>query len=126
MSRISDERLRELPVILATKEVMSCGCQTKTNDPDYHDPDCLYRLLCEFAALVSELMESREALKWEAIARALYDLLDDCDTADDIAKENDAEFRRLVRKAHQSRFLYGRPDADGLAVHFGIDGKEDG
>lgn len=77
-------------------------------------------------ALVSELMESREALKWEAIARALYDLLDDCDTADDIAKENDAEFRRLVRKAHQSRFLYGRPDADGLAVHFGIDGKEDG
>jgi hypothetical protein len=43
---------------------------------------------------------------WEAIARHLFSLLDDCDTADDIAKENDKVFRSLVRQAHRQRFQY--------------------
>lgn len=55
-------------------------------------------------------------IDWEATARALFDLLDDCDTADDIAKDNDKMFRNLVRRAHQERFKYAT--TDGYTVTF--------
>jgi len=55
---------------------------------------------------------------WEEIARALYALLDDCDTADDIAKGNDQMFRSLVRKAHKERFRFGV--TDGYSVSFNV------
>ena len=44
------------------------------------------------------------------IAEFLWDLLDDIDTADDLAKGNDALYRNLVRKAHQRRFEVGTTD----------------
>lgn len=43
---------------------------------------------------------------WEIIARDLYEMLDDVDTASDIAKGNDALYRNLVARAHKSRFRY--------------------
>lgn len=57
-------------------------------------------------------------LTWEQIARNLFNLLDDCDTADDIAKSDDAMFRSLVRKAHKERFKYGQ--TDGYEVEFNV------
>lgn len=56
------------------------------------------------------------ALPIEEIAQKLFALLDDCDTADDIAKTDDAMFRNLVRKAHEARFLYAV--TDGYSVTF--------
>lgn len=48
------------------------------------------------------------------IALCLFGLLDDCDTADDLAKGNDPLFRNLVRSAHKKRFQYA--ETDGQAV----------
>lgn len=50
----------------------------------------------------------------ETIAARLFQRLDDCDTADDIAKSNDALFRHLVRQAHQQRFKYATTDGYDL------------
>lgn len=57
-----------------------------------------------------------EPLPVEEIAQRLFQLLDDCDTADDIAKEDDALFRNLVRRAHRERFKYAT--TDGYSVTF--------
>lgn len=57
-----------------------------------------------------------EPLPIEEIALQLFRLLDDCDTADDIAKDNDKLFRNLVRNAHQARFKYA--STDGYSVTF--------
>lgn len=53
----------------------------------------------------------------EAIARFLYQLLDDIDTADDLAKNNDALYRNLVRKAHKKRFEVAETDGYDLKFH---------
>ena len=55
-------------------------------------------------------------LPYAEIAAALFALLDDCDTADDIAKDNDELFRSLVRRAHRQRFKYAT--TDGYSVTF--------
>lgn len=55
-------------------------------------------------------------MNWEQIARDLYDLLDDIDTADDIAKSDDKLYRSLVRQAHAKRFNYAT--TDGYEVYF--------
>jgi hypothetical protein len=52
---------------------------------------------------------------WQAIAHALYGLLDDIDTAGDIAKDNDKLYRSLVRQAHQKRHLFAETDGYTLA-----------
>ncbi len=64
----------------------------------------------------SEGKDLGDPLSFEDIAQKLFALLDDCDTADDIAKSDDAVFRSLVRQAHRKRFLYAT--TDGYAVTF--------
>lgn len=53
---------------------------------------------------------------WETIARALFDILDDIDTADDLAKSNEALYRQLVRCHHKRRFEFAK--TDGYDVEF--------
>lgn len=62
--------------------------------------------------------ESQKVLTWEEHARALWDLLDNIDTHDDLAKENEKLYRNLVRKEHYKRFSYGK--SDGYDVEFEI------
>lgn len=59
-----------------------------------------------------------EPLTAEEIALRLYMLLDDCDTADDIAKSDDRLFRELVREAHRQRFKYAT--TEGYDLKFNI------
>lgn len=41
---------------------------------------------------------------WKARAEFLYGILDDIDTADDLAKGNESLYRNLVRRHHARRF----------------------
>lgn len=50
------------------------------------------------------------------IAEFLWDLLDNIDTAEDVAKENDKFFRQLVHKHHRRRFEVGTTDGYGLTL----------
>lgn len=45
--------------------------------------------------------------QWREIARYLFDLLDDIDTIDDIAKSDDASYRQMVANVHRNRFNVG-------------------
>lgn len=53
---------------------------------------------------------------YEAAARFLFDLLDDIDTFDDMAKGNDAAYRAAVQKVHRRRFEVAT--TDGYTVTF--------
>ena len=55
---------------------------------------------------------------WETIARALFNLLDDIDTHDDLAKDNEQLYRNLVRKSHTERFKFAT--TDGYTVSFNV------
>jgi hypothetical protein len=55
-------------------------------------------------------------IDWEDIARFLFDLLDDIDTASDIAKSDDKLYREYVEKLHRRRFEVA--DTDGYEVIF--------
>jgi hypothetical protein len=55
---------------------------------------------------------------WEQIARGLFDLLDEIDTADDLAKSDEKLYRNLVRRHHQGRFQYA--STDGYTVDFNV------
>ena len=55
---------------------------------------------------------------WETIARALFNLLDDIDTHDDLAKDNEQLYRNLVRKSHAERFKFAT--TDGYTVNFNV------
>lgn len=49
----------------------------------------------------------------------LYKLLDDIDTADDIAKSDDRLYRKLVRRYHKQRHeIVPMPEADRLYDEF--------
>ena len=57
----------------------------------------------------SEAIAEMPALKtnsWEAMAKALWGLLDDIDTLDDACRDNDANFRKLVRHIQKRRHEY--------------------
>lgn len=62
-----------------------------------------------------------EPLAIEEIATALFQLLDDIDTADDLAKDNDKLYRNLVRRAHTKRFRYA--STDGYSLEFNTKDK---
>ncbi len=72
--------------------------------------------------LVKTNADLGEQLSIGEIAQRLFALLDDCDTADDIAKSNDAAFRSLVRQTHRKRFLYAT--TDGYTVTFNTQRRE--
>ena len=57
-----------------------------------------------------------EIEKWKTIANALFQLLDDIDTAEDIAKSNNKLFRSLVHKTHLKRYDFA--ETDGYNVKF--------
>lgn len=63
-----------------------------------------------------------EPMSWEGIARALFTILDDIDTADDLAKGNETLYRNLVRRHHRDRFRYA--DTDGYSVKFNTHSTE--
>lgn len=54
--------------------------------------------------------------QWERIAMHLFGLLDDIDTASDLAKADDAGYRRIVEQTHPSRFRVAV--TDGYRVVF--------
>ena len=60
---------------------------------------------------MQQVMKLRESHTWEQIACALYGILDDTDTLDDVCRENNQAFRDLVMKAQakKNRFLFS-PD----------------
>jgi len=65
---------------------------------------------------IRERLESiLEEKTWEQIALALYQILDDIDTADDMCKENSEAFRNMVMKlqAKKNQYLYS---PDGYVV----------
>ncbi|MCH9621784.1 MAG: hypothetical protein S4CHLAM20_12110 [Chlamydiia bacterium] len=72
----------------------------------------------EVMALNTEATEPRPdnpSPDFEAAAILLFKLLDDIDTADDIAKGNDEMFRNLVRRSHKRRFEVAWTDGYELA-----------
>jgi hypothetical protein len=54
---------------------------------------------------------------WKMIALHLFYLLDDIDTASDIAKENDKLYREYVEKLHRKRFAVATTDGYGVYFH---------
>jgi hypothetical protein len=57
-----------------------------------------------------------------AAAEFLFDLLDDIDTASDIAKGDDAAYRSMVERIQRRRFEVA--STDGYAVTFKLRGSE--
>ena len=62
-----------------------------------------------------KLLSIFEGKSWEYIAKALYQILDDIDTADDMCRENAEAFRNVVMKllAKKNQYLYS---LDGYVV----------
>ena len=74
----------------------------------YAHGDSGYEPLWEFATLVASA-ERKKSLQ-------LWMLLDDIDTADDIAKADDAVYRSLCRQAHQKRWAVMTTDEVDAAI----------
>jgi hypothetical protein len=56
------------------------------------------------------------SVDYEKAARFLFDLLDDIDTASDMAKGDHDVYRRIVERLHRRRFEVA--DTDGYTVTF--------
>lgn len=54
---------------------------------------------------------------YKEIAKYLYQLLDDIDTADDLAKDNEKMYRNLVRKKQALKSVVGH-SPDGYVIKF--------
>ena len=63
--------------------------------------------------------ENKKILSWKDHAIALWALLDDIDTIDDIAKENETMYRNLTRTTHRKRFNHAT--SDGYNLEFNIE-----
>lgn len=57
------------------------------------------------------MMDERD---WLTIATFLFDLLDDTDTASDVAKGDDKLYRQMVEKIHHKRFWVAETDGYNL------------
>lgn len=64
-----------------------------------------------------------EPMTWEGIARSLFTILDDIDTADDLAKGDETLYRNLVRRHHRDRFRFAT--TDGYTVTFNVKEGDD-
>ena len=53
-------------------------------------------------------------IDYKAHAEFLFGLLDNIDTAEDVAKSNDEAFRRMVHKHHRRRFDIATTDGYSL------------
>lgn len=67
-------------------------------------------------ALIETLDRNAPEIDYKAHAEFLFQLLDDIDTAEDMAKANDKAFRNMVHKIHRKRFDVA--DTDGHSVTF--------
>lgn len=65
---------------------------------------------------IRALPVSGDPVDYEAAARFLFDLLDDIDTLDDMAKADDAAYRAAVQKVQRRRFEVAT--TDGYTVTF--------
>lgn len=63
--------------------------------------------------------KNQDNVDWEKAARKLYDILDDIDTADDLAKDNESLYRNLVRRHHKERFELASTDGYDVFFHGG-------
>ncbi len=63
-------------------------------------------------------MDIDETYSWEQLARAFWDMLDEIDTASDIAKADSGRYRKLVSDAHMKRWKYSK--SDGYTVSFRV------
>jgi len=77
--------------------------------------DKLFEKIKRVDEIESKLLSIFEGKSWEYIAKALYQILDDIDTTDDMCKENVEAFRNIVMKlqAKKNEFLYS-PDGYDL------------
>ena len=75
-----------------------------------------YRQQAENAeAEIARLQAEIDRLRVRAdAAEPLWDLLDDIDTASDVAKADNAAYRRMVEKVQRERFKYA--DSDGYSL----------
>ena len=60
------------------------------------------------------VLGASDALGFKKIAEDLWQLLDDIDTASDVAKANDVQYRSLVQRIHMKRFEYA--DSNGKSI----------
>lgn len=56
-------------------------------------------------------------MTYKDIAHFLFQLLDDIDKIDDIAKGNDDQYRRLIRRINRRRFEVGATDGYNVWFH---------
>lgn len=73
---------------------------------------------------MTEGVQLAEPMSWEEIAKSLFTILDDIDTADDLAKDNESLYRNLVRRHHRDRFKFAT--TDGYSVNFNVLADEEG
>lgn len=64
----------------------------------------------------SGVTEKRKRLSYKKIATVLWNLLDNIDTIDDIAKENNVMYRHLVQDMQSRKNNYGV--SDGYNIHW--------
>lgn len=83
------------------------------NPPRFNAQD--YTLLAD-CLHIGELQE---------LVRFLYDILDDIDTADDVAKTNDAAYREIVHRLQSKRHSKITSDGYGLFVKKSVDKSAD-
>lgn len=84
--------------------------------------DSLLERIRRVDEIESKLLSIFEGKSWEHIAKALYQILDDIDTTDDVCKENTEAFRSTVMKlqAKKNQFLFS-PDGYTLEPVVEID-----
>lgn len=85
--------------------------------------DKIYENIVVYKSISEQLDKLHESKSWEEIALALYGIIDDISTADDMCKENTAAFRNMVMKiqAKKNQYLYS---PDGYTVKK-VDEEED-
>jgi hypothetical protein len=66
---------------------------------------------------VREAEDQRNMRNWKAAAVRLWQLLDDLDTADDVAKADDATYRRIAQSLQRARFAIVSGDEIDRARH---------
>lgn len=75
-------------------------------------------------SIAKKLHALHESMTWEQIALALYQLLDDISTTDDMAKGNDRAFRNIVMKLQAKKNLYLSSDGYTAEPVVDISSKE--
>lgn len=71
--KLAVERIQKAGEILAMATVASCGCLTKTPDPQYHQESCTYRRICA-AMLVLDMAKDALASPAPSYADAIRDI----------------------------------------------------